>query len=57
MSKSLLINCACCNKPVVAKHKSKERTCSHRCYMTLWRKKKAAEQSALEDQVQSTVTN
>ncbi len=52
MSQSVLVSCACCNKPVVTKHKSKERTCSHRCYITLWRKKKAAAEQLqlLEDQ-------
>lgn len=44
---SLLVLCACCSKPVVTKNKSKERTCSHNCYMKLYRKRLKAK--ALED--------
>lgn len=42
MSNSLLVNCACCSKPVITKHKSKRRTCSHKCFMKLWRQDRKA---------------
>lgn len=51
MSLSLLAYCAACNKPVITKHKSKRRTCSHACYMQLWREdRKLAEQATQETQ-------
>jgi hypothetical protein len=49
MSNSLLVYCACCNKPVITKHSSKRRTCSHACYMKLWRKdRKDSEQTSTQ---------
>lgn len=51
MSQSLLVYCACCNKPVITKHKSKRRCCSHACFMKLWRHdRKLAEQATQESQ-------
>lgn len=55
MSNSLLVPCACCNKLVITKNKSKRRTCSHKCYMALWREDKrtaqiAAQQAACAEQ-------
>lgn len=49
MSESL-VRCACCNKYVIRINRSKQRTCSHACYMIIWRKKKKAEKLALEAQ-------
>lgn len=46
MSNSLLIPCACCNRLVITKNKSKRRTCSHKCFMRLWRADKRAAQEA-----------
>jgi endogenous inhibitor of DNA gyrase (YacG/DUF329 family) len=48
MSNSLLVPCACCNKLVITKNKSKRRTCSHACYMMLWRADKRAAQLAAQ---------
>lgn len=36
--KSLVVACACCGKVVICTHRSHRRTCSHKCYMRLWRK-------------------
>ncbi|MNE20220.1 hypothetical protein D3C80_1133290 [compost metagenome] len=48
MSNSLLVRCACCDKLVITKHKSKRRTCSHACYMVLWRADKRAAEIAAQ---------
>lgn len=48
MSHSLLVPCACCSKLVITKNKSKRRTCSHACYMQLWRKDKQAATTAAD---------
>jgi len=51
MSQSLLAYCARCNKPVITKHKSKRRCCSHACFMAMWRNdRKLAEQATQESQ-------
>ena len=47
MSNTLLVNCACCNKLVITKNKSKRRTCSHACFMKLWRADRKAAALAL----------
>lgn len=40
MSDSLFCKCANCGKPVIRINRSKRRTCSHACYMVLWRRDK-----------------
>lgn len=48
MSESL-VRCACCNKYVIRINRSKRRTCSHKCFMKLWRAdRKAAALALLE---------
>jgi endogenous inhibitor of DNA gyrase (YacG/DUF329 family) len=47
MSNSVIVNCACCGTPVIAKHQSARRTCSNRCYMKLYRRDKAAQGSVI----------
>jgi hypothetical protein len=50
MTSSVVTNCACCNKPVITKHKSKARTCSTSCYFKLYRLNKKLEKEAAERQ-------
>lgn len=54
MSHSLLVPCACCGKMVITKNRSKRRTCSHTCYMMLWRQDKRAAQLAAQQEAAST---
>jgi hypothetical protein len=50
MTSSVVINCACCGKPVVTKYKSKNRTCSTSCYFKLYRANKKLEKAEAEKQ-------
>lgn len=47
---SVIVTCACCGKPVITKHKSKNRTCSTSCYFKLYRKQKRLEKIEAEKQ-------
>lgn len=52
---SLYVPCAHCGKLVITKHKSKQRTCSMRCYMTLYRRKLKEEAALIADSLEATL--
>lgn len=39
MALSVVVSCSCCAKPMETKRRNKQPTCSHVCYMRLWRQR------------------